>query len=310
MPKSAMKKLIFPFLLISLFALSALVSAQNILFPKDQMILDIIPVNENLEYPSSITPSEAKNMVNEDLSEKPLWNIIWDRLLTNEIDLYEWIMSPDYALVDIDRMTTAVKLADCYSRESDASELSKINPWLRSIGFFETWNLDESKFNFTKEIHGFFPMKVAPVGFLDLNTGETAYTGVIHKASCGMVKFNDIQKNNKLIPVKRIAYEFLMIDEDMAKRMERNPDNYMGYESTRYYKLFNPHWREYQAQILVEAIFNQVIRESRPIYELNGDEEINFNKVYGKVFPESLEEIDGQEWSGGNDPEFRSRILR
>jgi len=262
--------------------------SQNVLCPGKLSIMDVIIVDEKLEFP--FETNFETNYLNEDLSEQTISELIWEKLTTKDFMLYRFDFVPDiFNIMEEEDLTQ-------WYNDKDKSQLANIDHNIRSIIFFDEWSLDAESFVFTKELAGYCPVK--------LHQRQTDVSGhaPVNRIPLGIIRFSgkkgkDFARpdNKNLIPVKKIAYEFLMVNEYWLKAVANNNAiaPYNGGPSL-FFKENNFQWSEFHARKIIDVIFDQILSNKRKIYDLYNNHQVNVNQIHKKIFPEEYEENDNE----------------
>jgi len=281
--------------------------SQNALYPPDLIIRDEIVVDENLEFP--FETNFIKHYLNEDLSDQTISELIWKKLTTKDFDLYSWFFLPEYASFDIFNISQKEDLSQLFNVENK-SQLVNIDHMIRSVAFFDKWFLDAEKFILSKEVVGYCPIR--------LHQRQKDVTGYapIHRIPSGIIRFPEEKRkqyslsgNKNLIPVKKIAYEFLMINEYKYKAAILSDDFYFE-DASFYSKEFNSLWGEFQAKKIVDVIFDQISYENRKIYDLYWDHPADIKQIAEELFAWEYEFTDPDPYVIIVDEEYIANDLK
>lgn len=270
-------------LLTFLLLITVSAFSQNALCPATLRIFDKIVVDESLE--DAYDQNFRGNYINEDLFEQSISEMVWEGLCTKDVELYKFDFNNDPF-----KSNEKQDLCSFFGCD-DKRDLLKLDHNIRTILFFEDWSLDKENFVFTKELIGYCPVK--------LHQREADANGYapIRKYALGTLRFTEetrkkysSQKNKNLIPIKKIAYEFLMINEYWLETVAQNTsfDPYSGGPSL-FYKENNAQWSEFHAQKLMNAIFDQIMNEKRAIYNLENEKPVDIFKIHEELFPEEYD---------------------
>lgn len=282
--KLKQKLLICVFLLLVIFP----VFSQNALCPPNLSVFDVVVVDETLK--SSSETNFESNYLNEDLSEKTISELIWEKLTTKDFKLYRFDFVPDIFSIKEEQDLTQ------WVNGMDKSQLVNMDHNIRSIIFFDEWSLDAEKFVFTKELAGYCPIK--------LHQRQADVTGhaPVNRIPLGIIRFPGEKRkffsrlNNKnLIPVKKIAYEFLMVNEYWLKAVANNNAiaPYNGGPSL-FFKENNFQWSEFHARKIIDVIFDRIHSNKRMIYDLDKNLPVDINQIHKELFPEEYELSDNE----------------
>jgi hypothetical protein len=279
-----------PIFFVSILIACAMNStAQNILMPQNLIVNNHVQIIEG-DYPEQYkNPLLSKNFLNKDLQpNNDLSKIIGDFMVKNPQKCFnpDPLLKENFYPVAIDSFN---KPADFSGLVDTVFDDVRFNySALKSVVFSEEWAFDSKALTFSKKVNGIYPVRHFFKEYMDANGNMSAsqdasisLTAFIPVIPANAQELNDAKK--RMIPVKKIKYEFLMSDlyflrwSAYTENSAIMPDTSMKNYSTSLpldpiiSLNLNPLWSTYQTQLLRKLVYNKVFVEKIPVYSLTSD---------------------------------------
>jgi len=255
--------------------------SQNSLYPDHLIITDHIQIIDDEDSPIFMNEMMWHNTENFYLLESlDISEMIWDAMIENKITYYggNALFEQNFPL-NLPESNETEPLNELYD-VSDSDELRNTPHQINSIIFVENWILDKEIFQLEKEVTGLLPVR--HWSRLD-DYGEPS-SGTKMMMPIAYIPFKtDLSKrqkkkiNKRLVPVKKISYEFMLselhflgwYDSDISMSMEGIP----------MVKSFNPLWGNYQAEQLRRVVLDKAFSGNSSVISTVTGEILNDKKL-------------------------------
>ena len=253
-------------LLFLCFAFTFPLSAQDALLNKKLLVTDHIQIVEK-DYPEDHYLYQGiDNLVNRDRGKKDLVSIILEAYTSNLIQPYSFddFFEPGFPNNYLETSEPAALKTDNLSRQ------------IKSIVFIEEWTFDTVKFNFSKEVKGFIPIRHTRQE-LEPDVQKLELTALFRLPE-GFSRREKRIINRRMVPVKEIAYEFVLTEPHLLfiKGVDESVIQELGHAA---YKYYNINWYRHASNAMVTGIIDKSFREDQSVYHVNGQTEYNFDSL-------------------------------